>query len=187
MTFEEKTIETEMLYRGSVLNLRKDKVTVQNGVSYREIIEHNGGAVIAAVTDEGKMVMVRQYRKPANRVVFEVPAGKIDPGEEPLATAARELKEETGYTADNIEFITSFYPTVGYSEEQLYLFLASGLTAGETSFDENEAIDLEEVEITILHDMVMKGEIHDAKSMIAILMVYDLLNSKKPQEYMKQL
>ena len=138
MTFEEKTIETEMLYRGSVLNLRKDKVTVQNGVSYREIIEHNGGAVIAAVTDEGKMVMVRQYRKPANRVVFEVPAGKIDPGEEPLATAARELKEETGYTADNIEFITSFYPTVGYSEEQLYLFLASGLTAGETSFDENE-------------------------------------------------
>ncbi len=187
MTFEEKTIETEMLYRGSVLNLRKDKVTVQNGVSYREIIEHNGGAVIAAVTDEGKMVMVRQYRKPANRVVFEVPAGKIDPGEEPLATAARELKEETGYTADNIEFITSFYPTVGYSEEQLYLFLASGLTAGETSFDENEAIDLEEVEITMLHDMVMKGEIHDAKSMIAILMVYDLLNSKKPQEYMKQL
>ncbi len=187
MTFEEKTIETEMLYRGSVLNLRKDKVTVQNGVSYREIIEHNDGAVIAAVTDEGKMVMVRQYRKPANRVVFEVPAGKIDPGEEPLATAARELKEETGYTADNIEFITSFYPTVGYSEEQLYLFLASGLTAGETSFDENEAIDLEEVEITMLHDMVMKGEIHDAKSMIAILMVYDLLNSKKPQEYMKQL
>ena len=187
MTFEEKTIETEMLYRGSVLNLRKDKVTVQNGVSYREIIEHNGGAVIAAVTDEGKMVMVRQYRKPANRVVFEVPAGKIDPGEEPLATAARELKEEAGYTADNIEFITSFYPTVGYSEEQLYLFLASGLTAGETSFDENEAIDLEEVEITMLHDMVMKGEIHDAKSMIAILMVYDLLNSKKPQEYMKQL
>lgn len=187
MTFEEKTIETEMLYRGSVLNLRKDKVTVQNGVSYREIIEHNGGAVIAAVTDEGKMVMVRQYRKPANRVVFEVPAGKIDPGEEPLATAARELEEETGYTADNIEFITSFYPTVGYSEEQLYLFLASGLTAGETSFDENEAIDLEDVEITMLHDMVMKGEIHDAKSMIAILMVYDLLNSKKPQEYMKQL
>lgn len=187
MTFEEKTIETEMLYRGSVLNLRKDKVTVQNGVSFREIIEHNGGAVIAAVTDERKMVMVRQYRKPANRVVFEVPAGKIDPGEEPLATAARELKEETGYTADNIEFITSFYPTVGYSEEQLYLFLASGLTAGETSFDENEAIDLEEVEITMLHDMVMKGEIHDAKSMIAILMVYDLLNSKKPQEYMKQL
>ncbi len=187
MTFEEKTIETEMLYRGSVLNLRKDKVTVQNGVSYREIIEHNGGAVIAAVTDEGKMVMVRQYRKPANRVVFEVPAGKIDPGEEPLATAARELKEETGYTADNIEFITSFYPTVGYSEEQLYLFLASGLTAGETSFDENEAIDLEEVEITMLHDMVMKGEIHDAKSMIAILMVYDLFNSKKPQEYKKQL
>lgn len=187
MTFEEKTIETETIYKGSVLNLRKDKVTVKNGVSFREVIEHNGGAVIAAVTDDRKMVMVRQYRKPAGRVVFEVPAGKIDPGEEPLATAERELKEETGYTADNIRFITSFFPTVGYSEEQLYLFVAQGLTAGETAFDENEAIDLEEVEINTLHDMVMRGEIHDAKSMIAILMVHDMLNSEKLQEYKKQL
>lgn len=187
MTFEEKTIGTEMLYEGSVLNLRKDQVTVKNGVSFREIIEHNGGAVIAAVTNEGKMIMVKQYRKPAKRVVFEVPAGKIDPGEEPLATAKRELQEETGYTADNVQFITSFYPTVGYSEEQLYLFIAQGLTAGETSFDENEAIDLEEVEITVLHDMVMRGEIHDAKSIIAILMVHDMINSEKLQENRKQL
>lgn len=187
MTFEEKTIGTEMLYEGSVLNLRKDQVTVKNGVSFREIIEHNGGAVIAAVTNEGKMIMVKQYRKPAKRVVFEVPAGKIDPGEEPLATAKRELQEETGYTADNVQFITSFYPTVGYSEEQLYLFIAQGLTAGETSFDEHEAIDLEEVEITVLHDMVMRGEIHDAKSIIAILMVHDMINSEKLQENRKQL
>ena len=114
MTFEEKTISSERIYEGAIINLRRDEVTVQNGTSYREIIEHNGGAVLAAVTDEGKMVMVRQYRKPAGRVMLEVPAGKIDSGEEPLSAAIRELKEETGYTATEVKFMTSFYPSVGY-------------------------------------------------------------------------
>ena len=125
MTFEEKTISSERIYEGAIINLRRDEVTVQNGTSYREIIEHNGGAVLAAVTDEGKMVMVRQYRKPAGRVMLEVPAGKIDSGEEPLSAAIRELKEETGYTATEVKFMTSFYPSVGYSEEVLYLYLCT--------------------------------------------------------------
>ena len=89
MIFEEKTIETERIYEGKILNLRRDKVTVEHGTSYREIIEHNGGAVIAAVTEDKKMVMVRQYRKPAERAMLEVHAGKIDPGEDPKQTAAR--------------------------------------------------------------------------------------------------
>ena len=110
--------------------MERDKVTVEHGTSYREIIEHNGGAVIAAVTEDKRMVMVRQYRKPAERAVLEVPAGKIDPGEDPKQTAARELKEETGYEAEKIEFLTSFYPTVGYSNEQLYLFVAEGTRSG---------------------------------------------------------
>ena len=79
MIFEEKTIKSDRIYEGSILNLRRDKVTVLHGTSYREIVEHNGGAVLAAITDEGKMVMVRQFRKPAERVMLEVPAGKIDP------------------------------------------------------------------------------------------------------------
>ena len=99
MTFEEKTIKSERIYEGAIINLRRDEVTVQNGTSMREIIEHNGGAVLAAVTSEGKLVMVRQYRKPAGRVMLEVPAGKIDLGESAEAAAKRELKEETGYTA----------------------------------------------------------------------------------------
>ena len=99
MTFAEKTIKSERIYEGAIINLRRDEVTVRCGVSQREIVEHNGGAVLAAVTDEGKMVMVRQYRKPAEKVMFEAPAGKIDGSEEPLSAAVRELKEETGYTA----------------------------------------------------------------------------------------
>ena len=178
MTFEEKTISSEVIYKGKILTLRRDKVTVVNGEAYREIIEHGGGATIIGITNEGKMLMVRQYRKPADRVVFEAPAGKIDPGEDPIVTAKRELKEETGYTADNIEFITQFYPSVGYDEEILYLYLATGLTPGETDFDDNEALDIEEWDVMELHDMVMRGEIQDGKTIIAILMAKEILEKR---------
>jgi len=174
MTFEEKTLETQRIYEGAIINLRRDKVTVENGTSYREIIEHNGGAVLAAVTDEGRMVMVRQYRKPAERVMLEVPAGKIDAGETPLETARRELKEETGYTPSKVEYLTEFYPSVGYSEEVLYLYLCTGLEAGETCPDENEALDILEMDIEELHQMVMRAEIRDAKTIVAIMMVRSL-------------
>lgn len=179
MTFNEKTLKSEKIYEGVILNLRKDKVTVQNGTSYREIIEHNGGAVVAAVTEEGKMVMVRQFRKPAERVMLEVPAGKIDPGEDPLHAAKRELKEETGYTAGKIVFLTQFYPSVGYSEEILYLYLCTELIAGETNFDENEAIEIEELDIEALYQMAMDGSIQDAKTAIAIFMVRSLFEAGK--------
>jgi len=182
MTFEEKTLETQRIYEGAIINLRRDKVTVENGTSYREIIEHNGGAVLAAVTDEGKMVMVRQYRKPAERVMLEVPAGKIDAGETPLETARRELKEETGYTPSKVEYMTEFYPSVGYSEEVLYLYLCTGLTAGETCPDENEALDILEMGIDELYQMVMRAEIRDAKTIVAIMMVRSLAEEGKLPE-----
>ena len=179
MTFEENTIKSERIYEGAIINLRRDEVTVQNGTSMREIIEHNGGAVLAAVTGEGRLVMVRQYRKPAGRVMLEVPAGKIDPGESAEAAAKRELKEETGYTAGKIKFLMQFYPSVGYSEEILYLYLCTDLTPGETNFDENEAIDIEEYEINRLHKMVMDGDVQDAKTIIAIMTVKNLLEEGK--------
>lgn len=179
MTFEEKTVKSEMIYEGAIINLRRDKVTVQNGTSYREIVEHNGGAVLAAITPEGKMVMVRQFRKPAERVMLEVPAGKIDAGEAAETAAVRELKEETGYTAGKVKHLTSFYPSVGYSEEVLHLYLCTDLTAGETCFDENEAIDIDEMDVDTLYRMVMAGDIQDAKSAIAILMVKSLLAEGK--------
>ena len=169
MTFEEKTLESERIYEGRIINLRKDKVTVVNGTSWREIVEHNGGAVLIAITEDRKMVMVRQYRKAAERVMFEVPAGKIDPGENPIETAKRELKEETGYTAEHVEFVTKFYTSVGFSNELLYLYACTGLTPGETDFDENEALDIELWDIDELVDMVLRDEINDAKTQIAIL------------------
>lgn len=185
MTFEEKTINSERIYEGHILNLRRDTVTVQTGESKREIIEHNGGAVIVPVTEDNEVIMVRQYRKPAERVVLEVPAGKIDPGEEPLTTAIRELKEETGYTAENIRFLTKMYPSVGYSEEVLYLYLCRGLTPGEMDPDENEALDVEKISLDQLYSMIIHGEIEDAKTQVAILMTKALYEEGELQSDLK--
>lgn len=173
MVFEEKTISSERIYEGAILNLRKDKVHVKdNNTSYREIVEHNGGVAIAAITNEGKLVLVKQFRKAAEKVVLEVPAGKIEKGEEEDhgKTALRELKEETGYTAEKIEYLTSFYSSIGYSTEQIYLYLATGLTPGETNFDEHEAIETYEYDIEELVSMVQQGKLEDAKTIVAILL-----------------
>ncbi len=186
MTFEEKTLDSQRIYEGKIINLRKDSVTVSGGVSQREIVEHPGGAVIAALKPDGHMIMVRQYRKAAQRVMLEAPAGKIDAGEEPQAAALRELQEETGYRAGKIRFLTRMYPSVGYSEEVLYLYLCTDLTPGETSFDENEAIDIEEYPVNQLCSMVMEGRIEDGKSQVLILMIRELLAAGELQEYLKQ-
>lgn len=171
MVYEEKTISSERIYEGAILNLRKDRVYVKGDkVSNREIVEHNGGVAIAALTDEGKMVMVRQFRKAAEKVVLEVPAGKIELGEDPALTAVRELKEETGYTPAHCEHLTSFYSSIGYSTEKIHIYLATGLTPGETDFDDNEAIDMEEYWPEELLRMIDDGEIEDGKTITAILL-----------------
>lgn len=175
MIFEEKTLESQHIYKGAIINLRKDKVTVSGGESYREIVEHSGGAVIGAITDDGNIVMVKQYRKAANRVMLEVPAGKRDDDEELIETARRELKEETGYTAGKIIPLGKMYPTPGYSEEILEIFLARDLIPGETDFDENEAIDILDYPLDDLVDMIMAGEITDGKTQVTIFMIKEYL------------
>ncbi len=180
MVFEEKTISSEMIYEGRILNLRRDKVHVKdNQTSYREIVEHNGGVALAAVTPEGKMVMVRQYRKAAEKAILEVPAGKIEKGEDHRLTAERELREETGYSAGKIEYITSFYSSIGYSTEVIYLYFATDLTPGETDFDDNESIEILEYDLTKLTEMILNGEIEDAKTIAAILLVGSIMERKK--------
>ncbi len=172
MIVEEKTISSDMIYEGEILNLRRDKVTGKGGkTSHREIIEHSGGVVVAATTPEGKVPMVMQYRKAAEKAVLEIPAGKLENGEDPESAALRELKEETGYTAASIRHISSFYSSIGYSEEVLHFYIATDLTPGETDFDENEAIDVYEYTVDELIEMAMNNEIADAKSIIAILML----------------
>ncbi|MDR0875251.1 MAG: NUDIX hydrolase [Clostridiales Family XIII bacterium] len=171
MIIEEKTLSSEMVYRGAILNLRKDKVTVKGGrTSYREIVEHSGGVIILGVTAEGRIPMVRQYRKALEKAAFELPAGKLEPGEDPAIAALREFREETGYTAADIRHVSAFYPTVGYSTELLHIYFADGLTAGETDFDENESIEISEHTPEELYAMIDEGIIDDGKSLIALLL-----------------
>ena len=174
MTFEEKTLETEEIYQGKVLNLRKDKVTTVNGgTSYREIIEHPGGVVMAAITEDDKMVMIRQFRKAVEQVVFEAPAGKLELGEDVLTAAKRELKEETGYRAKQVDSMGAYFSSCGYTSEILHLFLCRDLTLGQTEFDENEALVVEEHPLTDLFQKVLSGEINDAKTALIILLAYE--------------
>ena len=170
MIFEEKTLKSEMVYRGKVLNLRRDEVmTVSGKPSIREIVEHGGGVALVAVTDKGKVTMERQFRKPLERVVLEIPAGKLEDGEDPLSAAGRELAEETGYRAEKIEYLTKYYPSVGYCQEALYMYLCTGLTKGQTDLDEDEAIDIYEYSFEELYDMIDRGELEDGKTMAALL------------------
>jgi ADP-ribose pyrophosphatase len=172
MIIEEKTLESEMIYSGAIINLRRDRVTVKDGKSsMREIVEHNGGVALAALTDEGKMVVVKQYRKAAEQAMLEVPAGKTEPGEHHRLTAERELREETGYRAGKLEYIAGFYSSIGYSTEFIHLYLATGLSPGETSFDENEAIDIYEYTPDEILAMAASGEAADAKTIIAAQIV----------------
>ena len=178
MVVEEITLSSERIYEGKILNLRKDTVTVKEGrVSHREVVEHRGGVVILGVTVEGKIPMIRQYRKAAGQVMFELPAGKLEKGEDPMEAALREFKEETGYTAAAIRHVSSFYPTVGYSEEVLHIYFAEDLTAGDMEPDDNESIDIEEYEPEALYKLIDSGGMNDGKSLIALLLYRNCVTS----------
>ena len=178
MIVEEKTLSSERIYEGKILNLRKDTVTVKNGgTSHREIVEHNGGVIILGITREGKIPMIRQYRKAAGQVMFELPAGKLEAGEDPAEAALREFREETGYTAESIKHIAEFFPTVGYSEEILHIYFAENLTKGVTDFDDNESIDIEEYFPEELYEIIDTGKMNDGKTLIALLLYRNQLTS----------
>lgn len=169
MTFEEKTISSSVVYEGPVFRVRKHKVESVAGEAVRDVVEHVGGSVILAVTDEGRIPVVRQFRKPQEKVLLELPAGKADPGEEAEVTALRELQEETGYSAGSVKHLLSYYPTCGYSSEYLHIFICRDLTKGETHWDDTECMDVLEYSADELIDMVMRNEITDSKAMIALL------------------
>ncbi len=169
MIFEEKTLKSEIVYEGPVFRVRKHLVETRGGASVRDIVEHNGGSIMIGVTDDGRVPMVRQYRKAYEKALLELPAGKTDPGEDPEVTAAREFREETGYTADSVKFLLTFYPTCGYSSETLHIFICRGLTKGETEWDDTESLDVLEYDIEELIGMIMRNEIKDAKTIIGLL------------------
>ena len=169
MIFEEKTISSEVVYEGPVFRVRKHRVETVSGESVRDIVEHSGGSILVAVTNEGKILMVRQYRKAFEKALLELPAGKADPDETPEVTAAREFTEETGYTAASIKHLLTFYPTCGYSSETLHIFICRDLTPGETHWDDSECLDILEYDVDELLGMIMRNEIKDSKTIIGIL------------------
>ena len=171
MIFEEKTIKKETIYEGKILNLRRDVVQAAGGQATREVIEHNGAVAMVAMTAENKVILVKQYRYPVGKITLEVPAGKLDaPDEDPLVCAERELSEETGYTADKMEKLTTIATTVGFSNEYIHLYLATGLHSGKQHTDADEFINVVKVPLKEAVAMVNDGRIIDAKSVVSILM-----------------
>lgn len=171
MIFEEKKIDSERIYEGAILNVRRDKVTALGGTAYREIIEHNGAVAMVALTSEKNVILVRQYRYACGESVLEIPAGKIDRGEtNPVEAAKRELKEETGYSAEKIIYLGSINPSVAYSEEVIYIYAMTELTAGEQQLDDDEAVDVVEVPFDEAYDMAAGGSMTDAKTIAGLMM-----------------
>ncbi len=167
----EKQTGSELIYDGVILHVYKDTVDLPNGQgAFRELIRHVGAAAVVPVTEEGKVIVERQYRYPFDEVITEIPAGKLDSKEEnPLEAAKRELQEETGYSADTWIDLGIYYPTCAYSDEKIYMYLAKGLHRGEQKLDEDEFLHVEEVPLETLVEQVMDGTIADGKTQAGLL------------------
>ncbi len=173
MNLEEKKISGNIAYEGSFLTLYKDEIELPNGkCASREYIRHPGAACIVPLTDKGEVIMVKQYRYPLGKVMLEIPAGKLDKGEEPLACAKRELKEETGATAERMFYLGQLAVTPAYTDEVIHMYLAKGLSFGETNPDEDEFVETEIIPLAKAVNMVLNNEIIDAKTQTALLKVY---------------
>lgn len=176
--FEEKTIQTTNIFNGKVINLQIDEVTLPNGkTSKREIIKHPGAVAIIALTEENKIVFVEQYRKPLEKSLVEIPAGKLEEGEKPEVTALRELEEETGYTTNKLELVTSFYSSPGFADELLYIYFTDKLKPLEEakSLDEDEFVELMELTLEEAEALMAEQKIHDAKTVYALMYLKQLL------------
>ncbi len=170
MDMTEKTLSSERIYDGAIIHVRRDRVLLPNGrTSVREVVEHPGGVGILAVDGDGMVLLVRQYRYAFGRTLLEIPAGKREPGEEPLVTARRELREETGVTADSWTPLGQLIASPGCYDETLYLYLAQGLHSGDTDPDEDEFLSVERMPMAELTRRCLADEITDAKTVCAVL------------------
>jgi ADP-ribose pyrophosphatase len=176
-----KLIKSDFFFRGKVFDLRVDEIEYnQSGnPGIREVAVHPGGAVVAAVTNDNKILLVKQFRYPLQRFLTELPAGKLDKGEDPRECALRELKEETGYTASEIIRLGSINTTPGFCTEELHIFFASGLKEGEHKHEEGEVgMEILEYSLEDVENMIIKGDITDAKTISGIYFVKQYLYNK---------
>lgn len=170
MDMREKKISGEVIFDGKVVKLEKDKVLCPNGnESYREVVRHPGGAAILCITKDNEVILERQFRYPYDEVIYEIPAGKLELNEDPYFAALREFEEETGNKANELESLGEIYPTCGYSSEIIYLYLAKDYIKTKTHFDDDEIIMLEYIPLEKAKEMILNGEIKDAKTIVAIM------------------
>lgn len=181
MNLEEKQLSKEYVYKGKIINVRKDKALLPNGnTSTREVIEHPGGVCVAALTDNNEVIFVRQFRYPYMEVIPEIPAGKRDKdSEDPLECGIRELKEETGAKAEKFIPLGKLYPSPGYCGEIIWMYAATGLSYGEQQPDDDEFLTVEKIPLDTAVEMILSGEITDAKTQAAVLKLKLLKDSGK--------
>ena len=176
MDLTENFVSRQDIFQGRIVTLHVDTVTLPDGnTALREIIDHPGGVGILAIDDDDRVFMVQQYRYAFSRTMWEIPAGKREAGEEPLVTAKRELQEEVGVTAERWLPMGELIPSPGCYAERLYLFMARGLTLGDTHPDDDEFLAVSRVPFTELSQACLSGEIQDAKTVVAVLKAKALL------------
>mgnify|MGYP001358277719 CR=1 FL=1 len=172
MNLEEKTLSTEKIFDGKIISIQVDKVQLPNGnQSSRELVKHPGAVAVIPITSEGKIIMVRQYRKALEKEIIEIPAGKLEQGEAPEVTAIRELEEETGYTTERLQYVQSFYTSPGFADEIIYLYYTDQLEPmlEKASLDEDEFVELMEVSLEEAETYMKEEKIHDAKTIFALM------------------
>ena len=168
MDYVEKTVNKNYVFKGKILTVRCDDALLPDGnPCTREIIEHNGGAAVLYVED-GKILLVRQYRYPYGESIYEIPAGKLDKGEDPIVAAARELEEEGGVRAERFELLFIDYPTPGYTNEKIYIYRAYDGKKVKAHLDEDEFLDAEYIPAERVREMLKNREICDGKTIIAL-------------------
>lgn len=179
MLYEEKTMKTDKLYEGKILNLRIDTVEMPDKkYSKREIVEHPGGVAMIAITPDDSLLLVRQYRKAAEDFLLEIPAGKLELNEEPRETAIRELREETGMESDKLIYLSEFYTSPGYCDEKIHLYLADDLRKVDYEAEEGEYLEVVEFHIDELIKMITMGEIIDSKTIIGIFIAKQIIDKR---------
>ncbi|MCM1365477.1 MAG: NUDIX hydrolase [Ruminococcus sp.] len=180
MELFEKKISEKLLYDGRIMRVHIDTVELPDGkTATRELVDHNGGACIAALTEDYELFFVKQFRNPFDTVLTELPAGKLEKGEDPKAAAIRELEEECGLKAENVVEMGTVYPTVAYCSEIIYLYLATGLSKSVQHLDEGEFLSVEKIPLDKATEMVMRGEIADSKTALLIMKIARLKDEGK--------
>jgi len=179
----EKQLSSEQVFEGRFLKVQRDTVSLPDGAeAYREFIRHPGAVAVLALTDDGRLVMERQYRYPAAQTFVEIPAGKIDPHEPPADTARRELLEETGYQASQWRYLGKAFPCIGYADEVIHYYLATGLTLSARQLDEGEFLEVMLLPVDEVQAMSLDGRITDSKTLVGLHWLAAWQQGKLPGE-----